>query len=89
MNNNHYVTHSNMHSDTRTFKCGNCSKAFFTKSGLTQHLKGCQVMTKTFSTQFVGNILKPKRHWGSTLHLFTGNKFEHFRSEKVLESMNY
>ena len=51
MNKNHYVTHSNMHSDTRTFKCGNCSKAFVTKSGLTQHLKGCTVCGKYFKTK--------------------------------------
>ena len=58
MNKNHYVFHSNMHSDTCTFQCGNCSKSFVTKSGLTQHLKGCMVMTKKFQCTICGKYFK-------------------------------
>ena len=64
MNKNHYVTHSNMHSDTRTFKCAHCSKAFVTKSGLTRHLKGCQVMTKNFQCTVCGKYFKTKETLG-------------------------
>ena len=64
MNKNHYVTHSNMHSDTRTFKCAHCAKAFVTKSGLTRHLKGCQVMTKNFQCTVCGKYFKTKETLG-------------------------
>ena len=64
MNKNHYVSHSNMHSDTCSFQCANCLKSFVTKSGLTQHLKGCKVMTKKFQCTVCGKYFKTEETLG-------------------------